>query len=183
MLTAMIVSSASRTYLVSGHLIGHSAENAPALSVMTDFAVDATQTVSEDRHIDEALHEMILAGVRALVVVREGEVAGLITAHDILGEKPVKFLQDPLCTGNPCTHREIAVGDIMTRLGWLETLELKWVLQASARDLAAVFASNSCTHMFVMEPGNFGGVRSIRGLISRTRLERHLGASTPMYLR
>ena len=74
------------------------------------------------------------------------------------------------------------MGDIMARLGWLETLELSFILKSTAGDLAAVFASNPYTHMFVMAPGNQGGVRRIRGLISRTRLERHLGTSTRVLL-
>lgn len=182
MLTAVFVNSASRTYLVQPHVFGESAANASALNVTTDFAIDAPHIVSEERHIDVALHDMIVAGVRALFVLREGAVTGLITAHDILGEKPVKFLQDPFCAGNPCTRRDIVVGDIMSRLPWLETLELKWIQEASVGDIASVFRSNSLTHMVVMEPGNQGGVRRIRGLISRTRVERYLGASTPMYL-
>jgi len=182
MLSAMIVDQTSRAALISPSLSSPVAEDAPALSVMTDFTSDAPATITEDRQIDAALNDMILIGVRALVVVREGEVLGLITAHDIQGEKPVKFLQNPLCTGNPCTRREIVVGDIMARLGWLQTLEHTWVQASKAGDLASVFASNSYTHMFVMEPGNSGGVRSIRGLVSRTRLERHLGLRIPMYL-
>ena len=182
MLSAMIVDQTARAALTAPSLSSPVAADAHALGVMTDFTNDAPATVTEDRQIDAALNDMILIGVRALVVIREGEVLGLITAHDIQGEKPVKFLQSPLCTGNPCTRRTIVVGDIMARLGWLETLEYTWVRASKAGDLASVFASNSYTHMFVMEPGNFGGVRRIRGLVSRTRLERHLGHPIPMYL-
>jgi CBS-domain-containing membrane protein len=182
MRTAKIVSSKKPTYLMSRDPLAGNAEDVPAIDLMTDFLIDAPATVSVDRHIDAALNDMIVAGVRALVVLHEGKVAGLITASDILGEKPVKFLQDPLCTGNPCTRREIVVGNIMSYLGWLETLELKWVEKSTAGDLASIFASNSLTHMLVMEPGNIAGIRSVRGLMSRTQLERHLGAPTPMFL-
>ncbi|MGH7108190.1 MAG: hypothetical protein ACREFT_16970, partial [Acetobacteraceae bacterium] len=40
----------------------------PAATVMTDFTWDAPVTVAADRFIDEALSDMIIAGVRALLV-------------------------------------------------------------------------------------------------------------------
>jgi hypothetical protein len=175
MITARFVKPTSPAFLVSPASSIPLAENAPASSLMTDFAVRAPTTVFADRHIGAALNDMILAGVRALIVVENWQVIGLITAYDILGEKPIKFLQSPLCTGNPCKREEIVVADIMTHLGSLETLELSWVLQSTAKDLASVFASKACTHILVMESGNQGAVRSIRALISRTQLERHLG--------
>jgi hypothetical protein len=173
--TARFVRSAADALLVASATTLTPAENAPALSLMTDFAVGPPATVSANRHIDAALNDMIVAGVRALIVTTQDEVTGLITAADILGEKPVRFLQSPLCAGNPCKRVEIAVGDIMTRLGSLETLELDWMMRATAGDMASAFASRPYTHMLVMEPGSRDGVRLIRGLVSKTRLERQLG--------
>jgi CBS domain-containing protein len=40
-------------------------------------------TVTEDRSIDDALRDMMLAGVRALLVVSEDAVTGLITSYDM----------------------------------------------------------------------------------------------------
>jgi len=173
--TARFVRSTAHALLVAPATTLTLAENAPALSLMTDFAVSPPATVSAHRHIDAALNDMIVAGVRALIVITRDEVTGLITAADILGEKPIKFLQSPLCAGNPCKRVEIAVDDIMTRLGWLETLELDWMMRATAGDVASAFASKPYTHMLVMEPGSHDGVRVIRGLLSKTRLERQLG--------
>jgi CBS-domain-containing membrane protein len=50
-------------------------------------------TVTEDRSIDDALRDMMLAGVRALLVVREDAVTGLVTSYDIQGERPLQFLR------------------------------------------------------------------------------------------
>ena len=173
--TARFVRSTAHALLVAPATTLTLAENASALSLMTDFAVSPPATVSANRHIDAALNDMIVAGVRALIVTTRDEVTGLITAADILGEKPIKFLQSPLCAGNPCKRVEIAVGDIMTGLGLLETLELDWMMRATAGDVASAFASKPYTHMLVMEPGSPDGVRLIRGLLSKTRLERQLG--------
>jgi len=177
--TARFVRSPAHALLVAPVAALALAENAPALNLMTDFAVIPPATVSANRHIDAALNDMIVAGVRALIVTTRDEVTGLITAADILGEKPIKFLQSPLCAGNPCKRVEITVGDIMTRLGLLETLELDWMMRATAGDVASAFASKPYTHMLVMEPGRSHAVRLIRGLVSKTRLERQLGRPIP----
>lgn len=42
----------------------------PATSVMTDFTWDVPVTVAVDRFMDDALSDMIIAGVRALIVMR-----------------------------------------------------------------------------------------------------------------
>jgi len=77
-------------------------------------------TVTEDRSIDDALRDMMLAGVRALLVVSEDAVTGLITSYDIQGERPLQFL----LTSNYTRHDEIEVGHIMTP--WERVPRLDW---------------------------------------------------------
>jgi CBS domain-containing protein len=67
---------------------GRIALSDPAVRVVTDFMLEQPLTVAEDRPIDEALREMIVAGVRALVVVHGNVVTGLVTSYDIQGERP-----------------------------------------------------------------------------------------------
>jgi hypothetical protein len=50
---------------------------APAVTVMTDFTWDTPVTVAADRFIDDALRDMMVAGVRALLVMR-GEVIVIV---------------------------------------------------------------------------------------------------------
>src|SRR5438552_5494808 len=65
----------------------------PAIHAVTDFTREHPATIDEERQIDDALEDMIRIGVRALLVVREQRVVGLITSYDIQGEKPLQFLQ------------------------------------------------------------------------------------------
>src|SRR5436190_6918958 len=62
----------------------------PALQVMTDFrAITAIIVLSGDA-LDEGHRRMIQRGVRLLLVVdQDRRVVGVITATDILGEKPM----------------------------------------------------------------------------------------------
>src|SRR5260370_22020516 len=82
----------------------------PAIHAITDFTREHPVTVDEERQIDDALQDMIHLGVRAMLVVREQRVVGLITSYDIQDERPLQFLQ----TSTYTRHQEIRVGHIMT---------------------------------------------------------------------
>ena len=140
-----------------------------AAGVMTDFEHEHPIIVSEERRIDDALEEMISLGVRALLVVREGRVTGLITSYDIQGERPMQFLDGSTYT----RHDEIPVRHIMTP--WEQVPVLGWeaVSEASVGDVLEVFRETKATHLLVLETAADGSA-FVRGLISRTRLERQL---------
>ena len=89
----------------------------PDLATMADSARECPVAVSPDRHIDDALQDMLRAGVRALLVLEEGRVLDLITYYDIQGERPIQSLQSPACLHDSCLHRDVRVADIMTPLG------------------------------------------------------------------
>ena len=142
---------------------------------MTDFSTETPARVVPRRHIDDALQDMIRAGIRSLLVVDEGAaVLGLITAADILGTRPLQFLQNPLCESHPCRHQDIRVADIMTPWAQLRLLDYHQVKAASAGDLADQFRDAETTHVLVIERSEVGTGR-VRGLISRSRLLRQLG--------
>ena len=82
----------------------------PALQVVTDFVWEQPLTVAAERPIDDALQEMMWVGVRALLVVRDEGVVGLITSYDIQGERPLQFLEG----SGYRRHDEIEVSHIMT---------------------------------------------------------------------
>src|SRR5260370_29314680 len=96
-----------RRSISDGHFLDPSD---PAILAITDFTREHPVTVDEERQIDDALHDMIHLGVRAMLVVREQRVVGLITSYDIQGERPLQFLQ----TSTYTRHQEIRVGHIMT---------------------------------------------------------------------
>lgn len=142
----------------------------PAAHVMTDFTADSPVTVAPDRSIDEALREMIVAGVRALLVVRGEVTVGLITSYDIQGERPLQFLS----TSGFTRHDEIEVGHIMTPWEKVPTLDAQWVASARVADVIRTFKVHQASHIVVVEYAEQGGA-FVRGLFSRTQLERHLG--------
>jgi CBS domain-containing protein len=144
----------------------------PALHVVTDFAWEAPVSVPEGLSIDDALREMIRAGVRALLVVQDDRVTGLITSYDIQGERPLQFLRQ----SGYRRHDEIEVGHIMTPWERVPTLDWQALGRARVADLAAFFKSTTATHVVMVEHTDQGR-SAVRGLISRRRLERQLGQS------
>jgi len=146
---------------------------APALDAMTDLATEAAHVVSPERQIDDALRDMIGFGVRLLLAVHDDEVLGVITSYDITGERPIQFLQDPFRSGKPHRHADVTVADVMTPVGEIRPLRLGWVEGATVADVATLFRARPDSHLLVAEDEPGGGV-VIRGIFSRTRIERQL---------
>jgi CBS domain-containing protein len=138
----------------------------PAVSVMNDFTREYPVTVDEERQIDVALADMIRLGVRALLVVREQKVLGLITSYDIEGERPLQYLHT--------RRKDIQVGQIMTPWADLQTLNWWVIKDACVGDVLEVFRETDVMHLLVVEAA-IDAVPCVRGLFSRTRIERQLG--------
>ena len=149
---------------------GRLALSDPAVRVVTDFMLEQPLTVAEDRLIDEALREMIVAGVRALLAVHGDMVTGLITSYDIQGERPLQFLR----SSNFSRHDEIEVGHIMTPWDQVPTLDWRAVRTECVADIVKFFKDTRATHGAILEYFDQGAI-FVRGLVSRTQLERQLG--------
>ena len=143
-----------------------------AVRVMTDFAASQAFTVSADRGIDDALDEMFRRGVRALIVLGEDNaVVGLITSYDIQGERTREYLER-----QPTRHREqVNVSEILTPCGQWTAIEWRRVQAARIGDVLELFMSTGSPYLLVLEPGTETTPGLLRGIISRTRLERQLG--------
>ena len=142
----------------------------PAIHAVTDFTREHPVTVDEERQIDDALGDMIHLGVRAMLVMREQRIVGLITSYDIQGERPLQFLQ----SSNYSRHQDIRVGHIMTP--WDRLLSVDWESLQAARagDLLLALEEAGLTHLLVIERGAKNGTPIVRAMVSRARLTRQL---------
>ena len=143
-----------------------------ALAVMTDFERVSAVLVRPDDSIDEANLRMIRRGVRLLLVVDAlRNVAGLITANDILGEKPLQII------ASHGGHRsDILVRDIMTPQSRLEVLDMREVQQARVGTIVATLLESARQHALIAERDSDGRQR-VRGMFSLTQIARQLGVS------
>lgn len=142
----------------------------PALSVMIDFRSRSSVTVSETAPLDEALGHMKHTGVRCAFVVDEKKraVVGMLTAYDILGEKPQQHMR---FTGT--SHDDVLVKDIMQKISDWRVADIKDIEQSTVRDVLEVFNETGMTHLPVMETTENNEQR-LRGLLSFAKVKRLL---------
>lgn len=137
-------------------------------------ALARTVTIASHRQIDAALQDMIHAGVRSLLVIKEGALVGFVTSYDIQGEKPLLFIQSPLCIHEHCRHQDVCVEDIMTPIAAAPANALATLPERRLGDLLATFDQHSHSlHLLVVESDRDSG-DTVRGLISRTQVQRLL---------
>jgi CBS domain-containing protein len=137
----------------------------PAWHAMTDFTRTFPISIAAERTVGEALASMVRFGIRALLVVRDTQVIGFVSSYDI--ERLVDRLQ---------------VVDVMTP--WNNVATVDWTTMQSARvaDLLEIFHGVGVMHLLVVEGRDeAGGGPVVRGLVSRSRIEKRLAqaAGTP----
>ena len=139
----------------------------PALSVMTDLARVSAVVIRPTDTIDEALARMKQRGVRSLLVIeRERRVVGLITAHDLLGERPMRFVE----AHGSVRHEDIVVQDVMTPQERLEAMDFSDVRAAKVGHIIATLRHSGRQHALVTD-----ALGRIRGIFSATQIARQLG--------
>jgi CBS domain containing-hemolysin-like protein len=143
-----------------------------APSVMTDLTrVTAIITLPGDT-VDEAHRRMIQRGVRLLLVVdQDRKVVGLITATDILGEKPVLVASE-----RGLRRGEVLARDIMTPQERLEVLSMADVRTAKVGHIVATLKRSGRQHAIVVD-SDPSGRQVVRGLYSVTQIARQLGVA------
>ncbi len=144
--------------------------DSPAVDVMTDLTRVTAVIVLAGDTVDEAHRRMIQRGVRLLVVVdQDRKVQGVITANDVMGEKPVQIaVQQGL-------HRdEVLVRNIMTARANLQVLDMAQVSAAKVGHIVATLKQVGRQHTLVVDRGERGDLR-LRGIFSTTQIVRQLG--------
>jgi CBS domain-containing protein len=137
----------------------------PAFAVMTDLRNVPAATTAPDESIGKAHAQMIQRGVRLLFVLEGGALVGVITATDLLGEKPMRFMQ-----ARGVAHTEITVADIMTPASMLEAIAFQDVSQMRVGHVVATHKAVRRQHLMVAEEGG-----RVRGLVSAAQVARQLG--------
>ena len=146
-----------------------------AVQVMTDFQSTTAIIILPADTVDEAHSRMIQRGVRLLLVVDENRnVLGVITATDILGEKPVQVAAE-----RDARRGEIQVRDIMTPQERIEVLDIAAVRGAKVGHVVATLRKAGRQHAVVVERDSQGG-QVVRGIFSVTQIARQLGVSIQM---
>ncbi len=147
--------------------------NAPAISAMTDFRVSALFKVSPEETIEAALQKMKVAGLRLGFVVdaKSDKIQGFITSYDIMGEKPMRYLQSMGFSDSGVTHSDIQVKDIMEKTSDWVSVEMKNVETATVQSVLDVFQKTGRTHIPVIDSKE-GAEHHLCGLFSSSKVLR-----------
>ncbi len=151
--------------------------NDPAIDVMTDFSQTIPISVSAQAPIDDTNSRMINYGIRLLFVNgAENKLVGLITASDLLGEKPMQYISE-----HGGKHADIVTRDIMTHIENIEVLFVSDVEKATVGDIVATVKEMGRQHLLVVSQEDDGKTETIRGIFSTSRIAKQLGITIELY--
>lgn len=151
---------------------------ASGIAVMTDLDRTPMVTVEADTQIDDALRLMKHAGVRSAIVVDEGgRLLGLITAYEILGDKPLRLLQSEGRAATPQGRAGIRVAAVMEPVAQWQVVDVGELQRFTVADVVETFRRLGRTHLPVVER-IAGGEDRLRGLLSAAEVARRTGAET-----
>lgn len=146
----------------------------PAIDVMTDLRYIQAAVIGLHVTMELANAYMKQRGVRSLLVLNQDDtLAGIITATDILGEKPLRFIQE-----RRVKHNEILVSDIMTPLDRLEAISIRDIQHAKVGDVITSLLDTGRQHAWVIENAA-DGKPAVCGIFSLTQIEKQLGVAIP----
>jgi len=145
--------------------------DSPATDVMTDFRFVKPVTVEPRVPIDDALEKMKRAGVRLLLVTDDrDDIIGLVTARDIMGEKPIKIVQE-----SRAPRAEIRVEQVMTPQARITGLNMVSVRNARVGHIVETARQLERQHVLVLEVDDESGLQRVRGLFSTSQIGKQLG--------
>jgi CBS-domain-containing membrane protein len=143
----------------------------PAIAIMTDLRRVPAVMIDPEVDIEAAMRVMVRRNVRSLFVVDvENRVVGLITATDLLGEKPLQHIQQ-----HGGRRSEIRVRDLMTPRSRLEVLPMSEVARARVGHVLATLARAGRQHAMAVEDEP-GGMQVVRGVFSASQIEKQLAS-------
>lgn len=145
--------------------------DSPALTVMTDLRQVRPVSIDQDATLRQAHQLMVCSGIRLLFVEdAQHSLVGLVTAVDLLGERPIQRMQE-----QGKSHAELLVRDVMTPRVRLDALRMEEVSHARVGELVATMKQLGRQHALVVQVNVDNGHHELCGLFSTTQMARKLG--------
>jgi len=142
-----------------------------ALSLFTDLHHSPCVVAGHRDGLDQTLHLMRRAGVRMVFVAgADGELAGMVTAEDLQGERPVVR-----ASAHHVPHHELTVSDIMVPVTQWDTVDIAQVRVAHLGEIVATMREHNLRYLLVTQQK--AGATVLRGLFSANRLEQALNTT------
>jgi CBS domain-containing protein len=152
----------------------------PAHDVMTDLLRTSPATIRPQAPISGANHFMIARGVRLLLVVDDHEaVLGVVTATDVLGERPMRVASE-----RAQKRDDLTVADIMTPAADVEVIDLHALDGARVGHVLETLRQAGRQHALVVDQDVIPAASildkpvtraMVRGVFSISQIARQLG--------
>jgi len=150
--------------------------DSPAAAVMTSFDVVRPISTRPEVTIDKALKTMKTSGIRLLFVMNDDEqIIGLVTAKDIMGERPIQITQQMRMP-----RAGITVAAVMTPQRDICALDAQAVRDARVGDIIETLRVQERQHALVVKTDKTTQSQRVIGMFSTTRISRLLDSiATP----
>lgn len=149
-------------------LAGHFNLQSSATNLMVDFSKQHAITVGTTVTVNDALETMRTNNIRALMVTDyKGNFAGLVTATDLMGRKPMAYANEA-----GISPAEVQVKSIMSPKSKLKAMARADVDKANIGDVVQVLRSLNEQHILVVQGGEEN--MKICGLFSASDFKRAL---------
>ena len=144
----------------------------PATNAMWDFNTERLQTVPQDLLLSGALKELETTRSHHLLVVdKDGKtLLGIANGNDLLGEKPIKWLQE---TGNDRDNLKICL--LMTPINEATIIAAKGIDSAKVGNIVHTFQEHKKPYIIVLNDDN-----TVRGIFSYAYLKKQLHSDVPV---
>ncbi len=147
--------------------------DSPASQAMTDLKRVYAVTIGPTATIDDANQKMKANAIRLLLVTNPSNyIVGLVTSTDILGEKPVLYMQK---TGLP--RSEVQVHDVMTRQDQLQVIQMVDLANARVGDVVENLLRDGRQHALVADIDEATMQETVRGIFSLASIARQVGTT------
>ena len=140
----------------------------PAFAVLCDFAQQHPHTIHPDELMDYALSEMRAHGVHLLLVEKDDSIIGVIGSEDILGELPIKIIQE-----RRIKRSQILVKMMMTPIDQIVAFNLKDIERAKVGNIVVTLKSLR-THYALVVSDEENDQQLLRGIFTTSHISRQL---------
>lgn len=145
--------------------------DSPAIEFYTDLTRVPAATIEESALVDDANRTMIRRGVRSLLVIdHDRRLFGLLTATDVISEKPVQAAH-----ARGVRLSEVQVRDIMTPTAEIQAFEYDDFARAAVGRVVTALRDAGRQHGLVLRRNGHG--QSIQGIVSLTQIASALGVA------
>ena len=145
--------------------------DSPAAAVMTSFKVVHPITTRPEVAIDVALKKMKTTGIRLLFVVNDADqIIGLVTAKDIMGERPILITQQM-----QVPRADITVAAVMTPQPDICAFDAQAVRDARVGDIIETLRKQQRQHALVVKTDKATQSQCVIGMFSTSQIDKLLG--------